>query len=662
MDLSIIIVNYNVRYFLEQCLHSVKRAAGELKTEIWVVDNNSVDGSCAMVLEKFPDVNLIRNDQNRGFSVANNQAIRRSSGRYILLLNPDTVIEEDTLVKCVAYMDEHPGSGGLGVKMIDGKGDFLPESKRSLPTPRVAFYKIFGLSRLFPKSRIFGRYHLGYLDKDRIHEVEILSGAFMMLRASALDEVGLLDEDFFMYGEDIDMSYRLLNAGYKNTYFPETTIIHYKGESTKKGSLNYVLTFYKAMVKFARKHFSRKMAKSYAAVINMAVYFRAFLSLIRRFIRNLSLPVFQGVLIFIGFYLIKPVWEAYKFQGNTQYPGEYMTIVVPIYILIWLLSLFFSGAYDTPVKPSRIFKGIITGTLIILVIYALLPESLRFSRALLLMGATWALLSSYLISGFFHLTRVTGFRFEMKSRKRIAIIGSRDESERVESMFRRAGARGHILGFVDLGENTGSNPRSRAEERSLGYIGQLPEIIKINQIDEIIFCARDVSSQEIIRQMMLLTNGRIEYKIAPPESLSIIGSHSINAPGDIYLIDFESINKPANRRNKRFLDVASSLLLLAGTPVIVFMVKNPAQALVNVFRVLGGKYSWVGFHPDPEHLNLPSLKPGILFPSDALGSEEASEETLANLNMMYVKNYSVLTDVMILLRNIRQIGRKDPDL
>ena len=652
MDISIIIVNYNVKYFLEQCLHSVQRGSGDLQTEVFVVDNNSVDGSCAMVQEKFPDVNLIRNDQNLGFSAANNQAIKKSTGRYVLLLNPDTVIEEDTLIKCVGYMDEHPDSGGLGVKMIDGKGDFLPESKRSLPTPRVAFYKIFGLSRLFPRSRVFGRYHLGYLDKDRIHQVEILCGAFMMLRKSALDEVGLLDEDFFMYGEDIDMSYRLLNAGYKNIYYPESTIIHYKGESTKKGSLNYVLTFYKAMIKFARKHFSKKMAKSYAAIINLAVYFRALLALLRRFLRDFSLPVFQAVLIYIGFYLIKPVWELYKFQGNSQYPGEYMTIVVPIYILIWLISMFFSGAYDTPAKPTRIFKGIFTGTLVILVIYALLPESLRFSRALLLMGAVWTMISGYLISLLFHFSRITGFRFELKRNKKIIIIGKHDESRRVESMFQKAGAKGQILGFV--------NPEVNDDDSYLGHIDQLQEIIKINHVDEIIFCARDISSQDIIRKMMLLTNGRVEYKIAPPESLSIIGSHSINTPGDLYLIDFESINKPANRRNKKFFDIVSSIILLAGTPILVFMVKHPAQALVNIFRVLTGRYSWVGFHPDPEHLNLPALKPGILFPSDALGSENASAATLANLNMMYVKNYSVFTDIMILMRNVRQIGRKDP--
>ncbi|GIV44270.1 MAG: hypothetical protein KatS3mg035_1393 [Bacteroidia bacterium] len=230
MKLSVIIVNYNVRHFLEQCLHSVMKAAKGLSVEVFVVDNNSVDNSLEMVREKFPEVKIIANKENVGFSRANNHALRIAKGEYQLLLNPDTVVEEDTFKKVIDFMDNHPDAGGLGVYMIDGKGNFLPESKRGLPTPLVAFYKIFGLSALFPKSKIFGKYHLGYLDKEKIHEVEILSGAFMLMRKAALDKVGLLDEDFFMYGEDIDLSYRIIKGGYKNYYFPETRIIHYKGE------------------------------------------------------------------------------------------------------------------------------------------------------------------------------------------------------------------------------------------------------------------------------------------------------------------------------------------------------------------------------------------------------------------------------------------------
>jgi GT2 family glycosyltransferase len=650
MDLSVIIVNYNVKYFLEQCLHSVERAKPGLDVEIFVVDNNSVDGSVAMVEDKFPGVKLIRNNENLGFSAANNQAIRKASGRYILLLNPDTLIEEDTLSKCVRYMEENPGTGGLGVKMIDGKGDFLPESKRSLPTPMVAFYKIFGLSRLFPRSRIFGRYHLGYLDRDEIHAVEILPGAFMMLRKSALDKVGLLDERFFMYGEDIDLSYRLLNAGYRNIYNPETTIIHYKGESTKKGSLNYVVTFYNAMRIFAQKHYSRQMARSYSLVINLAIYFRAFLAIVRRFVKNFSVPALQAVLIYLGFYLIKPLWELYKFQGTSQYPPEYMTLVVPAYILIWLLSLFFSGAYDSPVKPYDIFKGIFVGTVAILVVYALLPETLRFSRALLLLGAAWATGSSYLLCLVLHFSRITGFRFDVRRNRKLLIIGKSSEAGRVESLLKKAESGLNILGYV--------NPETVNEKGYIGNISQLQDLITINGIEELIFCAADISTQEIIGQMVRLTNGRMQYKIAPPASLSIIGSHSINTPGDIYLIDFESITKKSNRRIKRLFDVLTALLLLAFFPVLAFTVKNPGQAFLNILHVLSGRYSWVGFHPSPDRPKLPSIRNGILFPSDALGGEDIPQETKDSLNLLYVKNYSVFTDAGILMRSIRQIGRK----
>ena len=234
MTLSIIIVNYNVKYFLEQCLIAVQKACSGIEAEIFVVDNNSADDSVEMVHNRFTTVKLIANKDNKGFSAANNQAIRQATGKYILLLNPDTVVEEQTFHMVCAFMEAHDNAGGLGVQMIDGKGNFLPESKRGLPTPTVAFYKIFGLSNLFPRSKTFGRYHLGYLDKNETHIVDVLSGAFMLIRKTVLDKIGLLDEDYFMYGEDIDLSYRITKAGYKNYYFPDTRIIHYKGESTKK--------------------------------------------------------------------------------------------------------------------------------------------------------------------------------------------------------------------------------------------------------------------------------------------------------------------------------------------------------------------------------------------------------------------------------------------
>jgi len=244
MKLSIIIVNYNVKNFLEQCLSSIQNASKDINLEVFVVDNNSIDKSTQMVKNKFPDVNLICNTTNVGFSKANNQAIKKSTGKYVLLLNPDTIIQENTLSETICFLEKNSIAGALGVKMIDGSGQFLPESKRSLPTPSIAFYKIFGLSKLFPRSKEFGKYHLNYLDTEKTHEIDVISGAFFMIRKSVLNKIGLLDESFFMYGEDIDFSYRIQKAGYKNYYLPTTSIIHYKGESTKKTSVNYIFTFY----------------------------------------------------------------------------------------------------------------------------------------------------------------------------------------------------------------------------------------------------------------------------------------------------------------------------------------------------------------------------------------------------------------------------------
>jgi len=285
MKLSVIIVNYNVRAYLEQCLRTVFEALKGVDGDVFVVDNQSTDGSVEMVREKFPQVKLIANRENVGFSRANNQAIRESAAEYVLLLNPDTVVGEDVFRTVITFMDKRPACGGLGVKMIDGAGRFLPESKRGLPTPAVAFYKIIGLTRLFPRSKVFGRYHLGHLPENGAAPIEILSGACMFLRKRTLDEVGLLDESFFMYGEDIDLSYRITMGGYENWYLPEARIIHYKGESTKKSSVNYVFVFYNAMAIFAKKHFTRKRPDVFAGLINGSIYLSAAGAIVTRFLR-----------------------------------------------------------------------------------------------------------------------------------------------------------------------------------------------------------------------------------------------------------------------------------------------------------------------------------------------------------------------------------------
>ncbi len=233
MKLSVVIVNYNVKAYLEQCLRTVYEALKGMEGEVFVVDNQSTDGSVEMVQREFPGVHLVANQQNMGFSRANNQAIRQCRGEYILLLNPDTVVGEDVFHKVMAFMDANPKAGGLGVKMIDGTGRFLPESKRGLPTPTVAFYKIIGLSRLFPNSKSFGRYHLGHLPEDETAPIEILSGACMFLPRAAFDAVGGFDEGYFLHAEDLDLCRRLRDAGWKVLLAGGIRVRHEQGSSSR---------------------------------------------------------------------------------------------------------------------------------------------------------------------------------------------------------------------------------------------------------------------------------------------------------------------------------------------------------------------------------------------------------------------------------------------
>jgi len=652
MKLSVIIVNYNVRYFLEQCLHSVVKASKNLAVEIFVVDNNSADNSVEMVRQKFPEVIIIANKENLGFSKANNQALRIAKGEYCLLLNPDTVVEEDTFKKVIAFMDTHPDAGGLGVYMIDGKGNFLPESKRGLPTPSVAFYKIFGLSALFPKSKIFGKYHLGYLDKDKIHEVEILSGAFMLLRKKVLDEIGLLDEDFFMYGEDIDLSYRIIKAGYKNYYYPETHIIHYKGESTKKSSINYVFVFYNAMIIFAKKHFSHKNAKTFIFLINLAIYLRAGLAILNRFIKRILIPTIDALVIFGGLLFLKYYWEnVVRADENFHFEEKILSVAFPTFVAVWLISIYLNGGYDKPVKTINVVRGVLSGAILILVTYALLPESLRFSRAMVLLGAAWSVFALPIYRYILHLLKLNIIELETDYKKRIAIVGNYEEYLRVFEFIKLSDVKTSFIGHISLNEN------NKQHDDCLGTYDKLSELISIYNIDEVIFCAKDIPAQSIIEQMSRISNSNIEFKIAPPESLFIIGSNSINTNGELYVVNINSINKPTNKRSKRMLDFSLTILMILFLPILLIIIPNKTGLISNIIEVLIGKKSWVGYKKTATKQKLPKIKEGVLSPADAL-TNSVDELTILRLNQLYAKDYKVNNDLQIILKCWKQLGKR----
>ena len=657
VSFSIIIVNYNVKYFLEQCLESVlvsdkefRKVYPHFNNEVFVVDNDSKDDSVEMVSVKYPEVKLIANKVNVGFSKANNQAIRLAEGKYVLLLNPDTLIGNNCLIDCFDFMQSHPDAGGVGVKMIDGKGIFLPESKRGLPTPFVSFSKIVGLSKIFPKSKIFGNYHLGYLNKDHNHEIEVLAGAFMLMPKSVLDKVGLLDEQFFMYGEDIDLSYRIILGGYKNYYLADVPIIHYKGESTKKGSLNYVKVFYQAMVIFAEKHFTKGDKSLYAKVIKYSVFLRAIMSIFKRIVELFFVPFFEFIVQMGIWILIINYWQStVKYIKGTVYPKELYTFYAPIYTLIFILGLFLAGSYIKPYTLKKTFRGVFLGTIILSLIYAFLPESQRYSRAIILLGALGMLVSAILarwIKSGFKKPIIDATKTEDK---KILIVGTSTEANRVLKILDNIKLDYALVGIIT------PTHTDCLDGKYLGSILEFDYLVKIFTPDEIIFCSDGLSNDWIIKQMERLSSFNIDFKTVPPNSEFVVGSNSKNRPGDFYTLDLNlNINKPEYLFYKRLIDILLGLTFLAFSPLLLIFQSNKIKLIPNLIQVILGRKTFIG-------LNLPNIaSKGIHIPTCIIqnrGIKSTLEDRiLERLDYLYCKKYSPLLDIQILLKNLKYLG------
>lgn len=652
MQLSVIIVNYNVRHFLGQCLLSVQKAMEGIDGEVWVVDNNSVDGSVNMIKNQFPWVKLIENKKNTGFSTANNQAIRESKGKYVLLLNPDTVVEENTFSKCLAFAADHPDLGGLGVKMIDGKGRFLPESKRALPTPWVSFYKIFGLAKLFPRSKKFGRYHLTYLDQNENHEVEILSGAFMLMSREALDKAGLLDEAFFMYGEDIDLSWRLIQAGFKNYYFSETQIIHYKGESTKKGSLNYVRVFYQAMIIFARKHFSSGGQRSFIFMIRMGVWMRALMAVGSRIWQKAFLPVTEALFIYSATFGIKEYWEyAHKLlKDDHPYPAAFDYLANPVYTLVFISFLAVAGAYKRPFRLRPLVTGAGAGFIAIATVSYLFP-SINFSRMIVGLASLAVLLIGILLRGLVSLRETGSFFFSDNQRRRILIVGDETEATRITRLIQQElNYPVDIEGVVNVNEAVPSTLPN-----ALGHFDRLDEIVRIFRIDEVVFANKSLSTQRIIQCMAQLGDEAVQYKIVPPDANYLVGPQVIHESLRAQPVHF-ILSSREIRIKKRLLDVAAGLLLLITFPLHFWLYRRPGHAWVNLLKVVGGKMHLVGYI-NASPAGLPPMRRGVLNMLHRVkGADQASEDHAQRLDSQYARLYSLELDLEILFKGFRRIG------
>ncbi|MCO5249292.1 MAG: glycosyltransferase [Chitinophagales bacterium] len=655
MKLSIVIVNYNVKYFLHQTLNSVFKSVVDFEYEVFVVDNASVDDSVEMIKTVFPQVRLIESKENLGFSKGNNLAIRKSQAEYILLLNPDTVIQEDTLQQVVDFMDKHQDAGAVGVKMYDGGGHFLPESKRGFPSPKVAFYKMFGLSKLFPQSKEFGTYHLTYLDKDEIHEVDVLSGAFMLLRKRVLNEVGLLDEDYFMYGEDIDLSYKVVKAGYKNYYYPHASIIHFKGESTKKGSLNYVRVFYQAMIIFAQKHLSDKKGGRLIGLLKFAIVFRAGLTLLNNFFTRIGRQFIDIFILSSVFWIVSWYWEhSFRLEEGLTFSDLHFKINLPIYLFIWITFNYLYGVYERVSNVYTIFVSMLLGTIVIAAVYGFLPIELRTSRGIILMTF---FLGTFFISLYRMLLawRKGHLKQMFYDTQRLIIVAAADESKRILTLMNEINQKREFVGYVSPDQKDAADPLC------LGNSHKIWDIIQMTNVDEIIFSAKDINTYDIIRQISSY-NKNIKYRIAVEETDVIISSESKNLSGELFTYDIGfKINLARNIRFKRFVDINISLLILILSPILFFIQKNKKGFFKNVFCTLNGAKTWVSYYPVAnENRQLPVINHGVLNPLDNLNikPDMIDSNLIIRQNYLYAKDYNVLTDILTVFNSLIHLGRE----
>ncbi len=571
--ISVVIVNYNVKEYLAQALHSLQRALTDIPHEIFVVDNASVDGSVAYIQQHFPDVHLIASNENLGFARANNLALQKVSGEYVVLINPDTVVQEDTFRKLLQFFNETPDASAATCKIINPDGTFSVDCRHAIPTPMIAFWKVTGLSRLFPKSRIFGQYNLTYLDPNETYPVPAISGSFMMIKKAVLDKVGHFDERFFMYCEDIDLCHRINLEGFKIYYVPTTQIIHYKGESTKKNNLDYVITFNKALYQFFQKYYAKKSLFLFRWIIVLGIVVRGILIYLKHFLEEYFPLVLDVVLLNVAVLVSFVVRMELKYGFRWENFWNQYWVINAISTVIFLGAAFYLQVYPRRrLSVQEILKanGI---TFLLLAALTFFFKQFAFSRMVVLFAALLSPLSMVgwrLILRRFYRGDSTAWGRDLFV-KPTALVGDGPETvalfHKIQSL--------QDLSYELRGVITVAGDTRLFEHHQIPVLGRLPDLkqlIEIHRLRQIIFNAPSLSYEQILGAMSAIGRPDVEYKLVASRLDFLVGKSAIERLDDYPLVEIDyAVGRPFNRFVKRVMDIA-----LAGG---VWVVLLPLAAL-----------------------------------------------------------------------------------
>jgi len=691
IKISVVIVNYNVKEYLEQSLLSIKRALDGIVHQIFVVDNASVDGSAAFIRQRFPNIRLIESNENLGFGKGNNIALEQVTGEFVVLINPDTVVQEDTFIKLLKFFEDTPQAAGATCKIINPDGSFSIDCRHSIPTPLMAFWKVTGFSKLFPKSRLFAKYNLTYLDENEIYPVPAVSGSFMMFRKEVLDKVGYFDERFFMYCEDIDLCHRINESGFQIYYVPTTQIIHYKGESTKKDNLDYIITFNRSLYQFFLKYYAKSHIFLFRWAIMLGIISRGISIYVKNFFNNhFPLIVDMGILnvvIFLSFVV------RMQFRG-----GFYWENFLNQYWVINIIStlIFLSLAFYMDVYPRHRFSvqaiiktNILTFTLVSTLTFFL--KQFAFSRLVVIAAAFF----SPICMLYWRILLKRYYKGDRKAwgkdlfSKRTIVVGNRQSAFSLYEKIHDLKDLGYDLLGVVISDQE-KNLKLSAGTPILGQLEKLDELLKIYRIKQVIFTTENLSYEEILKTMTTLDHPDVEFKIVPSNLEVMIGKSVIERLDDYPLLDIEyGIGKPFNRFAKRTVDLLLSGVILLATSPLAIPVLFINRKKLKTFEIIGekgseeeitqihswnfknylnryllfrevwrGKISLVGApitqFPSSYKPDNFLYKPGLTGLVQINKSKIRIPEDLEKYHLFYLKNQSLLLDIEILFKALFQ--------